>query len=142
MQIAFDCADPGALAQFWLQALPGYRIQPPPPGFDSWEAFLEAQSVPKEEWNSRSAIVGDGPRLFFQRVPEPKTAKNRLHLDLRPPNGSSQSAELQRLLGLGATRVDIGQGDVPWQVLADPEGNEFCLLRSTPDQVAAILAGS
>ena len=55
MQIAMDCADPARLAEFWAAALPGYELQPPPPGFDSWPAFLEAQSVPKEEWNSRSA---------------------------------------------------------------------------------------
>ena len=78
--------------------------------------------------------------LLFLKVPELKSVKNRLHLDLRPPNGSTQAAELDRLLALGATRVDIGQGDVPWHVLADPEGNEFCLLRGTPDEAAARLA--
>ena len=136
MQIAIDCADPGALAQFWAQALPGYAIQPPPPGFDSWEAFLEAQSVPKEEWNSRSAIVGDGPRLFFQRVPEPKTVKNRVHLDLHSGGGPSVPLDVQRsnvksavvrLQELGATlleeREELG---VVWAVMTDPEGNEFC----------------
>ena len=136
MQIAFDCADPGALAQFWLQALPGYQIQPPPPGFDSWEAFLEAQSVPKEEWNSRSAIVGDGPRVFFQRVPEPKTAKNRVHLDLHAGGGPSVPVDEQRanvraavarLEELGARLVEEHEElGVVWAVMTDPEGNEFC----------------
>ena len=65
------------------------------------------------------------PGLLFELVPEPKTGKNRLHLDFRP---ADQDAEVQRLLGLGATRADIGQGDVSWVVLADPEGNEFCVL--------------
>ena len=69
-----------------------------------------------------------------------KTVKNRLHLDVRPADGSDQKTELARLIELGARPVDIGQGDVAWHVLADPEGNEFCLLRSTPSQVAAILA--
>ncbi|WP_370514088.1 VOC family protein [Cellulomonas sp. JZ18] len=63
--------------------------------------------------------------------------KNRLHFDIRPADGSDQETELARLLELGATRVDLGQGDVAWHVLADPEGNEFCLLRSTPSQLAA-----
>jgi len=136
MQVAFDCADPGALAQFWLQALPGYQLQPPPPGFDSWEAFLEAQSVPREQWNSRSAIVGDGPRLFFQQVPEPKTAKNRVHLDLHAGGGPSVAideqrtnvrAEVERLTALGATLVEEHEEmGVVWAVMTDPEGNEFC----------------
>ena len=136
MQVAFDCADPAALAAFWAAALPGYAIQPPPPGFDSWEAFLEAQSVPRELWNSRSAIVGDGPRLFFQQVPEPKTAKNRVHLDLHAGGGPSvpldeQRAkvrvEVDRLTGLGASYVEEREEmGVVWAVMADPEGNEFC----------------
>src|SRR3954462_2434855 len=136
MQVAFDCADPGALAQFWLQALPGYQLQPPPPGFDRWEAFLEAQSVPREQWNSRSAIVGDGPRLFFQQVPEPKTVKNRVHLDLHAGGGPAVPvdeqrarvrAEVARLQGLGATYVaELEEMGVVWAVMADPEGNEFC----------------
>src|SRR5881409_1133022 len=112
MQIVMDCADPARLAAFWAAALPGYALQPAPAGFESWEAFLEAQAVPKELWNSRSAIVGDGPRLFFQQVPEPKTAKNRVHLDLRAaadvaPEGRADAleAECTRLLALGARRL-------------------------------------
>ena len=72
VQITFDCGDPGALCLFWVEAL-GYQVQPSPPGFDSWDAFLDSVGVPPEERNSRSAAVpvdGDGPRLFFQRVPE------------------------------------------------------------------------
>ena len=136
MQIAIDCSDPDALAQFWAQALPGYALQQPPPGFDSWEAFLEAQSVPKEEWNSRSAIVGDGPRLFFQRVPEPKTVKNRVHLDLHAGGGPSVPLDEQRanvraavarLEALGASFVEEREElGVVWAVMTDPEGNEFC----------------
>ena len=136
MQVAIDCVDPGALAAFWAAALPGYALQDPPPGFDSWEAFLEAQNVPQEEWNSRSAIVGDGPRLFFQRVPEPKTTKNRVHLDLHAGGGPSVPVEEQRtnvraavarLEKLGATFVEEHEElGVVWAVLTDPEGNEFC----------------
>jgi hypothetical protein len=74
-------------------------------------------------------------------VPDAKRVKNRLHVDVRPPDGSDQATELDRLLTLGAVRVDVGQGpDVTWHVLADPEGNEFCLLRSTPSELAALLA--
>ena len=136
MQVAIDCVDPAALAQFWAQALPGYQLQPPPPGFDSWESFLEAQHVPKEEWNSRSAIVGDGPRLFFQRVSEPKTVKNRVHLDLHAGGGPAVPVEEQRanvraavarLEQLGAVFVEEREEmGVVWAVMTDPEGNEFC----------------
>ena len=136
MQVVIDCADPRGLAQFWVAALPGYAVQPPPPGFASWEAFLEAQHIPRERWNDASAIVGDGPRVFFQRVPEPKTGKNRVHLDLHSGGGpgvpiddqrAKVRAEVARLQGLGATfvaeREELG---VVWAVMRDPEGNEFC----------------
>ena len=72
VQITFDCADPAALAGFWAEVL-GYRLQPPPEGFESWDDALRAFGVPPEQWNSRSALLpgeGAGPRLFFQRVPE------------------------------------------------------------------------
>ena len=84
-QVTFDCADPAALAAFWAEVL-GYEVQAPPEGFDSWPAALAAFGVPESEWNSRSAILpsdGAGPRVFFQRVPEGKSVKNRLHLDVR-----------------------------------------------------------
>jgi hypothetical protein len=141
VQITFDAADPGALAEFWAAAL-GYRLQPPPEGFASWDAALDAWGVPPEERNSRSAIVpvdGDGPRVFFQRVPEPKTAKNRVHLDVRAAPGLEGDArmaaleeECARLVGLGATRqrrFEPGEdlGGTGFIVMADPEGNEFCL---------------
>jgi hypothetical protein len=136
MQIAMDCTDPAGLADFWVGALPGYQVQPPPAGFDSWEAFLEAQQVPKEHWNDKSAIVGDGPRLFFQKVPELKVAKNRVHLDLHAGGGPTVPveeqrtrvrAEVARLTALGASFVEEHEElGVVWAVLTDPEGNEFC----------------
>jgi len=141
VQITFDCADPAALATFWAAAL-GYRLQPPPKGFDSWEAALESFGVPREQWNSRSAIVpaeGERPRIFFQRVPENKAAKNRLHLDVRAAPGlegeermSALEAEADRLQALGATRAyrvepDPAQLEVGFITMRDPEGNEFCL---------------
>jgi hypothetical protein len=136
VQVAIDCTDPGALAQFWAAALPGYAIQDPPEGFDSWEAFLEARQVPRELWNSRSAIVGPGPRVFFQQVPEPKTVKNRVHLDLHAGGGpavpvdeqrAKVRAEVERLQALGASYVEEHEEmGVVWAVMTDPEGNEFC----------------
>jgi hypothetical protein len=136
VQIAFDCADPAVLAAFWAAALPGYQLQPPPEGFSDWPEFLAAQGVPSSEWNTRSALVGDGPRLFFQQVPEPKTAKNRVHLDLHAGGGPSVPVDEQRakvreavarLEGLGATLVEEHEElGVVWAVLTDPEGNEFC----------------
>ncbi len=115
--IVVDCADPERVAAFWSEAL----------GWASWhdqdgDLCLSASGDP-----SRGDLV-----LLFLRVPEPKAVKNRIHLDLSP-NGCDQDGELDRLLGFGATRVDIGQGDVTWVVLADPEGNEFCLLRRRRD---------
>lgn len=139
VQVTFDCADPAAQAAFWCAAL-GYEIDAPPPGFDSWQAALVAWGVPESEWNARSACSdpdGVGPRLFFQRVPEPKTAKNRLHLDLRKAPGlegdarmTALEAEATRLVALGATRSKRFETDAfsaGFIVMHDPEGNEFCL---------------
>jgi hypothetical protein len=139
VQVTFDCADPGAQARFWAAAV-GYELQPPPPPFESWEAALQAWGVPESEWNSRSAVVdptGAGPRFFFQRVPEGKTAKNRVHLDLKVAIGltgekrrSVCETEAERLKGLGATvqRVLEAEGiDEFVVVMQDPEGNEFCV---------------
>lgn len=140
VQITFDAADPAALAQFWAEAL-GYELDPPPTGFDSWDGFLDSRGVPPEERNSASAIHdpdGVGPRVFFQKVPEGKTAKNRVHLDLRKAVGVVEDerrmarleAECERLVALGATRIErfergpMGLGHI---VMTDPEGNEFCL---------------
>ncbi len=140
IQVTFDCGDPAALAAFWASAL-GYRLQDPPPGFDSWDAALDALGVPAERRNDASAIVdpsGAGPRLFFQRVPEGKAAKNRVHLDVRAAPGlagdermAALETECDRLVGLGATRISRYEPAPPLEgghiVLGDPEGNEFCL---------------
>lgn len=140
VQITFDCADPAALAAFWCEVL-GYALQPPPEGFDTWDAALAAWGVPEDQWNSRSAALpldGDRPRLFFQRVPEPKTAKNRVHLDVRAAPGlvgdermAALQAESERLQTLGATeayRVEPdGRMEAGFITMLDPEGNEFCL---------------
>ena len=139
VQITFDCADPAAQAAFWAEVL-GYVVQPPPPGFDSWDQALDAWGVPPEQRNDRSALVdpdGGGPRVFLQKVREGKTAKNRQHLDVRAAPGlegaermAALEAECERLVAMGATRVRryeaelAGSGHI---VMQDPEGNEFCL---------------
>ncbi|MBH0777760.1 VOC family protein [Nocardia bovistercoris] len=139
-QVTFDCGDPAALSEFWAAAL-GYRLQDPPPGFDSWDAALEAMNIPPERRNDASAVIdpdGVGPRLFFQRVPEGKSAKNRVHLDLRAAvglSGTERMAALEqactRLVALGAKRLERYEPAPPLQfghiVMTDPEGNEFCL---------------
>ena len=120
--LAVDTTDPASLAAFWSAAL-GWRQT----YGDDDEVVLEPPAGSPED--------GVSPDLIFLRVPEPKVGKNRLHLDLRPQD---QDAEIERLLGLGAIHADVGQGDdTTWVVLADPDGNEFCvLLPLTPDELA------
>jgi catechol 2,3-dioxygenase-like lactoylglutathione lyase family enzyme len=140
VQVTFDCADPAALATFWAEVL-GYQVQAPPPGFDTWDAALESMGVAQEHRNDASALVdpeGSGPRIFFQRVPEGKDAKNRVHLDVRAApelTGEERMVALEavcaRLVAVGATRIGRHEPEPPLNaghiVLADPEGNEFCL---------------
>jgi hypothetical protein len=137
VQVTFDCANPRAVAQFWKAVL-GYVDPPVPPGFDSWDAF--DASLPAEAQGSAWACQdphGVGPRLFFQRVPEEKTVKNRVHLDVRVGVGltgeervSALDAEATRLEALGASRVRLMLADEMNEsclVMQDVEGNEFCL---------------
>ncbi|MEU9594128.1 VOC family protein [Streptomyces sp. NPDC048219] len=147
-QVTFDAHDPRALSGFWRDVL-GY-VHPGPPGVDvpegadplaAWDDFLARIGVPEEQRNTRSALEdpdGNGPRLFFQRVPEGKTAKNRVHLDVRAAPGlqgeermAALEAECERLVALGAERVRRFEPEPPMStgfiVMADPEGNEFCL---------------
>ena len=105
--VTIDCFDPAALARFWAEVL-DYET--------TWEDEDEVVIEPKE---------GPGNLLLFGKVPEEKKVKNRIHLDLNP---TDQAAEVERVKSLGAKEVDIGQEDVSWVVLADPEGNEFCIL--------------
>jgi predicted enzyme related to lactoylglutathione lyase len=112
--VLIDSRDPDALATFWESVLGWRRTYA-----DDDEIVLEPPKGSRED--------GVVPDLLFLRVPDPKTVKNRLHIDLRPDD---RDAEVARIEALGARRVDIGQGpDVTWVVLADPEGNEFCVLR-------------
>lgn len=138
-QVTFDCADPAKLSEFWAATL-GFRLDSPPPGFASWPDFLKAMNVPEENWNDASAIVdpdGVGSRIYFQKVPEGKVVKNRLHLDLRVsgPRGTTGEKnhekiyqEVERLQGLGATKFyEHDKMGEFWIIMQDPEGNEFCL---------------
>lgn len=147
-QVTFDAGDPRTLSSFWRDVL-GY-VHPGPPGVElpkgadplaAWDEFLERVGVPEEQRNTRSALEdpdGNGPRMFFQQVPEGKTAKNRVHLDVRAAPGlqgdermAALEAECERLVGLGATRVKRFEPEPPLSlgfiVMNDPEGNEFCL---------------
>ena len=108
--VVVDCNDFAAMLAFWRAAL---RYEPREPPEDGWVVLQDP--------------AGADVNVSLQQVPEPRAGKNRLHLDLY---SDDQAGEVERLLGLGARRVDIGQGEVPWAVLADPEGNEFCVLAS------------
>lgn len=117
--LLFNSANPVSAATFWAQAL-GWEV--------SYESPEEAVAEPIGfECQGTSAVP-----LVFVPVPEPKTVQNRVHLDLATTSLHDQAAKVERLVGLGATQLDIGQGDVPWVVLADPEGNEFCVLEPRP----------
>jgi catechol 2,3-dioxygenase-like lactoylglutathione lyase family enzyme len=121
-EIVVDCYDPDAQAAFWAAAL-GYHVVRSEEGQVEIAPWQREPSDLAEQVRQAPGV----PTLVFVPVPEAKTVKNRLHLDLRPV-GRPHAAEVERLIGLGARRADIGQGEVPWVVLADPEGNEFCVL--------------
>jgi Glyoxalase-like domain len=137
VQVTFDCAEPERLARFWCEVL-GYVVPPPPSGFASWDDF--DHSLPPDRQGLRFACVdpsGVGPRLFFQRVPEGKIVKNRVHLDVRAGSGlvgaerlAVLEAECTRLVALGAVRVRLLRADgfdESCLVMQDIEGNEFDL---------------
>lgn len=137
VQVVIDCADPAELSKFWAAAL-GYDFPPPPQGFESWEAALRDLGVPESEFNSASAIEdpqGTGPRIYFQRVPEPKTVKNRLHLDLNITTGGQSLPERKELLAEAAERLVQLGAHISHEkedrgyciVMLDPEQNEFCV---------------
>ncbi|HET8599993.1 MAG TPA: VOC family protein [Segeticoccus sp.] len=119
MNTCVDCSDPYALAQFWSQVL---------------DIPMDPEDTPDAD--ETGFEVGPGQALLFQRVPEPKTVKNRLHLCLEPQQ--PREAEVERLLGLGATLYDDRRNPdgTGWAVLRDPEGNEFCVLRSAKERAA------
>ena len=116
-QVLIDAHDPERLATFWAEVL-DYKVE------------YDSKTDPESEGSSEREIElapkdGSGTHILFVEVHDEKTVKNRIHLDLRPDN---QEAEVARAEALGARRIDIGQGDQSWVVMADPEGNEFCIL--------------
>ncbi|MFC8228081.1 VOC family protein [Streptomyces sp. NPDC057287] len=137
VQVTFDCAEPRRVARFWCEAL-GYVLQPPPEGFGTWDDFDSSQPPgDRGSWAVCKDPSGVGPRLYFQRVPEGKTAKNRVHLDVRVGTGlvgeerlAALEAECARLLPLGAVRGQLLLADEDNESclnMQDVEGNEFCL---------------
>lgn len=129
IQIVVDAASPRTLGAFWCEVL-DYIEQPPPPGYDSWDDALDAMGIDRSDPDRAFAIVdpdGVGPRVFFQKVPEGKSAKNRLHLDVHA--GETPIAErAEQLVALGAHIVaGFEEPEGTWITLLDPEGNEFCL---------------
>ncbi|MFE1291528.1 VOC family protein [Streptomyces sp. NPDC058751] len=136
-QVTFDCVEPERVARFWCEVL-GYVVPPPPAGFATWDEYTLSQ--PAKDRGSWFVCVdpsGVGPRLYFQRVPEGRVVKNRVHLDVRVGTGlvgderlAALEAECARLVALGATHVQtlladgVNESCIPMQ---DIEGNEFCI---------------
>ncbi|HYJ67274.1 MAG TPA: VOC family protein [Nocardioidaceae bacterium] len=139
-QLVIDCTSPEPLAHFWAEAL-HYVIAPPPTGFDSWDDFFRSIGVPEDELGTGTDIIddpnGEGPRIWFQIVPEKKSVKNRIHIDVNASGGRDSTlevrrerveAEATRLVSLGATRLrTIMEDGLDHYAVAmtDPEGNEF-----------------
>ena len=139
-QLVIDCADPEPLARFWAAAL-GYELEPPPAGFADWDAYWRDVGVPEDELGGGADRIADpdgqGPRIWFQVVPDRKVVKNRLHLDIGVSGGRAVpietrrqrvDAEAARLAGLGARLVgplDSEGLDHYAVAMTDPEGNEF-----------------
>jgi hypothetical protein len=139
-QLVIDCMSPEPLAHFWAAAL-HYVIAPPPTGFDSWDDFYRSIGVPEAElgigFDSIEDPNGEGPRIWFQIVPEKKSIKNRIHIDVNASGGRGSSldvrrerveAEAERLVALGATRLRtiVEEGLDHYAIaMTDPEGNEF-----------------
>lgn len=144
IHVVFDCRDVDKVSRFWLTALEGYNYpgsppdQPPgspPEGFDSWEAWADANGIPADQRHAMRTIIdpqGNRPDIFFIAVPEGKVVKNRLHLDIKASKGlptdevrARQDAEAERLVAAGATVVARPAAGAI--VMQDVEGNEFCI---------------
>ncbi len=139
-QVVFDATDPQKLAGFWAKAL-NYEFQLPPPEFDTWDEFAEKMGIPEEDRDKLIALVPKGKvgnRLLFQKVPESKTSKNRIHIDV--PSGAERNAprlerlaaieeKVNELVAVGATKGKAhSEFGAEWTVMQDPEGNEFCVV--------------
>lgn len=137
LQVVVDCGDPHELATWWAEAL-AWEVEPQEEAFIQSmldQGFAQESDVRtfrgKRVWSDGCAVVHPGghqPRMLFQHVPEGRTAKNRVHWDLRSPGGRADPEDVERLVTMGARRIGEGrQGPHSWVVLADPEGNEFCV---------------
>jgi hypothetical protein len=138
VQVVFDAAEPARLAEFWALAL-DYVLEPPPEGFGTWEDFGRSIGMPEEQFGDQAAVIDpadEGPRLYFQRVPERKTAKNRVHLDVRVAGREVRGEERKRLMSEKVEQLVEAGASIAWAeddirgsaiVLRDPEGNEFCV---------------
>jgi hypothetical protein len=130
-QITVDCVDADVMSRFWSTAL-GYVEEPPPAGYLSWPDFLRASGIPTPPPGAINAIVDPddaGPRILFLRVPEAKTVKNRVHLDIRAGrDDADKRTKVTLLVEAGATEVRrVDENGSWWMVMTDPEGNEFCV---------------
>jgi hypothetical protein len=143
IHIVFDCADVDKVSRFWQTALEGYTYPgpggpdgSPPEGFESWEAWADAHDIPADQRDAARTIIdtsGHGrPDIFFLKVPEGRTVKNRLHLDIKVSKGlppdqvrARQDAEAERLVAAGATIAEYVEGHF---IMQDVEGNEFCVI--------------
>ena len=139
--LTFDCENANTIARFWIVAL-GYVEKSPPEGWDTWEDWLRHFDVPEEEWDDGAGLTdpeGVLPNVGFLKVPEPKTTKNRLHLDLQVSGGRhlDQAIRTERIEAMVARLVEAGgaiqkrdefDGALDPVVMTDPEGNEFCVV--------------
>ncbi len=123
-ELIIDCHDPALLGAFWSAVL-GYDV-------------ADSTSEGEHHYAELTGPPGAGPTLLLLRTPDDKITKNRLHIDVNATD-RDQAGEVERIVALGATRIDIGQGEQTWVVLADPEGNEFCVLRSRVEAHPAAL---
>lgn len=139
VQVTFDAENPARQAEFWALAL-DYVVQPPPPGCESWAEFAQSIGLPQERWDSMAAAVdpdGAGPRVLFQKVPEGRAVKNRVHIDVQlragerhtPDAGATKLTEhVSKLVDAGAKVVrEVREPTGNCTVMQDPEGNEFCV---------------
>jgi hypothetical protein len=142
VQVVIDCANPDTLTEFWAEAL-GYVVPAPPEGFTTWDDWYRSIGVPDDELDGGNDRLvdpeGSGPDFWFQRVPEPKSVKNRVHLDIRVGGGRDVPIEVRRprvdahaehLLAIGATTVYVHDEEAEGHyavTMQDPEGNEFCV---------------
>jgi hypothetical protein len=142
LQVVIDCADPDALTAFWAEAL-GYVVPPPPSGFATWDDWYRSIGVPDDELDGGNDRLvdpdGGGPDFWFQKVPEPKTVKNRMHVDIGVGGGRDVAVDVRKervdalaehLIAIGASVVQRHDQEVEGHyavTMQDPEGNEFCL---------------